>query len=296
MTSSLQQSAAPGDGLARERSRMKMGTRANKHTPMAERLAAGTAVDPVTGCHNWTKTLTTAGYGQVSTGTKVKKRPAHRASYELHKGPIPDGMQIDHLCRNPRCINPDHLEAVTPQENTLRGMAPNAIAVRNGACTKGHPYVEGSHYVHPKTGHRSCRICNPHRRGTPRPKLTAAMRDEALKRAKSGETQRHIAKLMGISGASVGKLLHQAGFYGAEAASRPFNERARRGPPVGEASTRSKLTDEQVLAIRSSTESNRKAAVRFGVTPSTVSDIRNGRYWQHLLTPVLPSNLDRNPK
>lgn len=210
--SPFQSSAAPGDRLAGERSANARGP-INKHTSMADRLAAGTAIDPETGCHNWTKTLTTSGYGQVSTGRSApRKQFAHRASYELHKGPIPAGMHIDHLCRNPRCINPEHLEAVTPRENTLRGYAPNAVACRNNACLRGHAYVEGSHYVHPKTGARHCRICHPHRKGQPRLRLTPELEAEALRRRVNGQTIVSIAAAMGLHRDTVRKLLVQAGF------------------------------------------------------------------------------------
>lgn len=75
------------------------------------------------------------GYGQVTDrGTK----PAHRFVWELHRGPIPEGLVIDHLCRVRECVNPDHLEPVPPRENAHRGMAPNIITWRTGICQRGH--------------------------------------------------------------------------------------------------------------------------------------------------------------
>jgi hypothetical protein len=95
-------------------------------------------------------------YGSFS----VKKTPvlAHRMAYELFKGPIPPGLQIDHLCRNTICVNPDHLEAVTPRVNVHRSLSPVAANARKTHCIQGHP-LSGSNLYVPKPGVRSCRAC-----------------------------------------------------------------------------------------------------------------------------------------
>jgi hypothetical protein len=76
---------------------------------------------------------------------------AHRIAYELLVGPISEGMQLDHLCRNPSCVNPTHLEPVTSQENIIRERA------ARGQCPKGHPYDDANTSVW--GGRRYCRTC-----------------------------------------------------------------------------------------------------------------------------------------
>lgn len=87
-------------------------------------------------CWLWAGSLTTGGYGQLSIAGRLTQ--AHRLAYELYVGAIPEGFQIDHLCRVRHCVNPDHLEAVTQAENIRRGMSPLAIAWRSGKCRRGH--------------------------------------------------------------------------------------------------------------------------------------------------------------
>lgn len=95
---------------------------------------------PETGsCVNWLAYVSEQGYGTFSFRKKVVK--AHRWIYELEMGPIPEGTEIDHLCRNRACVNVNHLEAVTHQENVLRGEGLAAKEARQTHCPHGHEYT-----------------------------------------------------------------------------------------------------------------------------------------------------------
>lgn len=95
---------------------------------------------PEAGCWIWEGKTQSNGYGVLRTkGRTGKYSYVHRVSYEHYKGPIPQGLQIDHLCRVRCCCNPSHMEAVTQRENMLRGEHPNLRAARTGLCAKGHP-------------------------------------------------------------------------------------------------------------------------------------------------------------
>ena len=121
-------------------------------------------VDKTDSCWVWTGTRTGAqhDYGRFYLGNG-KRIYAHRFSYELHVGPIPEGLQLDHLCRNPPCVNPNHLEVVTSRENTVRGTSPSAKAARQTRCINGHDYNEANTYRYVPVGsnheRRYCRVC-----------------------------------------------------------------------------------------------------------------------------------------
>lgn len=112
------------------------------------------------GCWLWSGGIT-RGYARFNVkgaDGAWQARLAHRIAYEIHKSPIPEGMVIDHLCRQKNCVNPDHLEAVTQMENVLRGTAPNAVAVRHNTCQRGHPRTPETTYT-TRAGGVLCRIC-----------------------------------------------------------------------------------------------------------------------------------------
>lgn len=116
---------------------------------MSPRFEQKYIIDPETECWEWVAYRMKSGYGQFSDQGRVVY--AHRYSYEQHHGPIPDGMQVDHLCRNRACVNPAHLESVTQQENLRRG-----VLRTKRACPRGHEYD----YAQPSNGSRRCSACD----------------------------------------------------------------------------------------------------------------------------------------
>lgn len=124
-----------------------------------ERLTAKVAIDPTTGCWNWTGA--TSGKKRQYSAFRYEGRltSGHRASYRIFVGPIPDGHEVDHTCRNTLCINPEHLEAVTQRENNLRSGSPSAERSRVTHCPQGHPYDDENTYRRPGSKNRECRKC-----------------------------------------------------------------------------------------------------------------------------------------
>ena len=112
-------------------------------------------------CMEWPFYRMKGGYGRLWLGGKLYL--VHVTAFEEWYGPVPDGLEIDHLCQNPPCYNPFHLEAVTRSENVLRGRLPEVNRARFALiteCPQGHPYGGDNDYRNPK----GSRICKPCRR------------------------------------------------------------------------------------------------------------------------------------
>ena len=118
--------------------------------PEAERFWA--KVHKTDTCWMWTGYRLPGGYGQFKLANR-RTTLAHRWAYIALVGPIPDGYELDHLCVNPACVRPDHLEAVTATVNMSRQGS------RRTHCVHGHPFTDANTYVTTK-GYRACRACH----------------------------------------------------------------------------------------------------------------------------------------
>lgn len=143
---------------------------------LEQRLMEKVHFEPNSGCWLWAGADNASGYGKLAIGHSARVY-AHRASYELAKGPIPDGMHLDHLCRVTCCINPDHLEPVTNRENARRGQAGDHMK-RAAPAGERHP----------------------------RAKLTDAQASQIKSRAANGEPHKSIAEDFGVCLATVSHI------------------------------------------------------------------------------------------
>ncbi len=128
-----------------------------KGETIKEYVLRSVTIDTVGWCWEW-RNAARSGYGSANIKNgDGSNRPAlaHRVSYEAFVAPIPRGKHLDHLCRNPRCVNPDHLEVVTSRENTIRGRSSDKLKV----CKNGHPLTEDNVYEVPLDNGRVRRAC-----------------------------------------------------------------------------------------------------------------------------------------
>ena len=126
-----------------------------KITPPLIRFERKVSPEPNTGCWLWEGALSGNGYGSFYDGERMVS--AHSFAYVNSKGPVPEGLELDHLCRIRCCVNPEHLEPVTRRENTLRGVAGHHMRGKTH-CSRGHALDEANTYRR-SNGNRSCRTC-----------------------------------------------------------------------------------------------------------------------------------------
>ena len=136
------------------------------------------------GCWVWTGAMSTKGYGYFQFRGKLWR--AHRAMYTLVRGEIPDGLSLDHLCRNRACINPEHLEAVPIRVNIMRGASLGAVNAAKTHCINGHAFSEENTRYSARDGYveRRCNVCSNARSARKdRAARAAYMRDWRAKRS-----------------------------------------------------------------------------------------------------------------
>ena len=144
----------PGE---RDRRVMSDGNR-NRNVPLVDRFWM--KVVKGDDCWEWIGARNPSGHGRFWVAGK--NAPAHVFSYELHVGPVPEGLHLDHLCRHPWCVNPEHLEPVSLWENLRRAPAtPAVINAGKTECPQGHPYDEANTCF--SNGRRHCRTCQRER-------------------------------------------------------------------------------------------------------------------------------------
>lgn len=135
-----------------------------KKRPIEDRFWEKVAPPDANGCRVWLAARYHNGYGTLKDrqGKRMVNWLAHRLAYQLTFGPIPEGLEIDHLCRNRACVEPSHLEAVTSSTNKLRGLNPAIQRLRHASklqCKNGHPFSPENTYIPPHQKMRQCRAC-----------------------------------------------------------------------------------------------------------------------------------------
>lgn len=149
---------------------------------LREVLLSGSMPEPMSGCWIWVRYRQPRGYGLLSF--RGRTTLAHRAAFQSFRGPIPEGMELDHLCRVRCCVNPDHLEPVTRLTNVRRGIRPQQMRDNNPGrnhgpylvCrTKGHPLTKSN--IYESKGRRVCKECHKSRVKRYRQRRNAARDD-----------------------------------------------------------------------------------------------------------------------
>lgn len=150
-----------------------------QHASLADRFWR--YVTPVEGCWIWRGSVGTNGYPRIKApaGMRPTVLAAHRVGYEILVGPIPDGLELDHLCKTPLCVNPAHLEPVTRSENARR-LRTNTV-IETGLCHRGHDTRVHGYSPPGKPTTRMCRQCKRDRRAAARQRLVASRTGRACR-------------------------------------------------------------------------------------------------------------------
>lgn len=222
------------------------------------KLLARTVAGP-NACLIWTGAKTDQGYGHITVNGE--RCYTHRLSYELHVGPIPDGMHLDHLCRVRACCNPHHLEPVSPGENTRRGEPANRTH-----CPAGHAYDKANTRIRKRLDKKSgapittreCRACGAERNRRKSSERTTCNAGHEL------EPENTIVRRDGVR---LCRICREAGA-------------ARHS---GELNTQTRLSRAQVEEIRARVaagESHSRVAAHYGVSRQTVGRIAARQVWR----------------
>lgn len=145
---------------------MSMGP---KPISLLERFERHYIPEPNSGCWLWIGATNELGYGILKqTQGRRRNLKAHAVAFMLFKGPIANGLEPDHLCRNSFCVNPDHLELVTHRENCLRGTSPAALNAKKTHCIRGHEFTPENTWIEHRKNEpmprRHCRACRRERK------------------------------------------------------------------------------------------------------------------------------------
>lgn len=162
------------------------------YVSMRERIERLSVPVPESGCWLWLGSIDRCGYGKM--GARNGESLAHRGSYQEFIGPIPEGLEIDHLCKVRCCVNPRHLEAVTHRENVIRGDMPTSPNLRNRRkthCMRGHEFAGENLKIVMVKGKkvRQCWICDKARRYAQHQRSYARNKNDPNHRRKAAQRQ-----------------------------------------------------------------------------------------------------------
>jgi len=136
-----------------------------RRRPISDRFWENVSPEPNSGCWLWLGHADAYGYGQFWMSGKI--HTAQRASWMLFRGPFLSSMQIDHICRTPSCVNPDHLRVITKSENL------SSREMKKTKCSRGHPLVGENLFLERNGKVRRCKLCRYQWLGLNRPPITS---------------------------------------------------------------------------------------------------------------------------